>query len=30
MSRIQDLEPKILWEHFADLSQIPRPSKHEE
>lgn len=30
MSRIQDLEPKILWEHFAELSQIPRPSKHEE
>ena len=30
MSSIQDLEPKVLWEHFAELSKIPRPSKHEE
>jgi len=30
MSSIQDLEPKVLWEHFVELSKIPRPSKHEE
>ena len=30
MSSIQYLEPKLLWQHFAELSKIPRPSKHEE
>ncbi len=24
------LEPRSLWEHFAALTQVPRPSKHEE
>ena len=24
------LEPKSLWQHFAAISDIPRPSKHEE
>ncbi|MBU2649862.1 MAG: aminoacyl-histidine dipeptidase [Bacteroidetes bacterium] len=27
---ILDLEPKGLWKNFYDLTQIPRPSKHEE
>ncbi len=27
---IKDLEPKSVWTNFYDLSQIPRPSKHEE
>ncbi len=27
---VRDLEPKKLWNHFADLNEIPRPSKHEE
>lgn len=27
---IRDLEPKSVWHYFADLCQIPRPSKHEE
>ncbi|CAM9622798.1 unnamed protein product [Heterosigma akashiwo] len=27
---LKDLEPKALWGYFEDLSQIPRPSKHEE
>jgi len=27
---IRDLNPKIVWEKFYGLSQIPRPSKHEE
>ncbi|MBU1100394.1 MAG: aminoacyl-histidine dipeptidase [Bacteroidetes bacterium] len=27
---IAGLEPKIMWEKFYDLSQIPRPSKKEE
>jgi dipeptidase D len=26
---ITNLEPKILWKHFYNLTQIPRPSKHE-
>lgn len=30
MSEIRNLEPKALWNHFADLCAIPRPSKHEE
>ncbi len=27
---IKKLEPKILWEIFYELTQIPRPSNHEE
>ncbi|GAB5418824.1 MAG: aminoacyl-histidine dipeptidase [Crocinitomicaceae bacterium] len=27
---VRDLEPKILWNHFADLNAVPRPSKKEE
>lgn len=27
---IAGLEPKVMWEKFYDLSQIPRPSKQEE
>jgi len=27
---IAQLEPQILWSKFYDLTQIPRPSKHEE
>ncbi len=27
---IQDLEPKVVWKNFHALTQIPRPSKHEE
>lgn len=29
MSTIQDLEPRLLWHNFHALTQIPRPSKHE-
>ena len=27
---IQDLEPKVVWNNFYQLTRIPRPSKHEE
>ena len=27
---IRSLEPKLLWNHFADLNAIPRPSKKED
>src|SRR5690606_8934202 len=27
---IRELEPKGLWNHFADLNAVPRPSKKEE
>jgi dipeptidase D len=27
---IRDLEPKAMWNHFADLNAVPRPSKKEE
>ena len=27
---IINLEPKALWENFYVLTQVPRPSKHEE
>ena len=30
MSNILDLEPKSLWHYFHQLTQIPRPSHHEE
>ena len=29
-SAIRDLKPTALWNRFADLNSIPRPSKHEE
>jgi dipeptidase D len=28
-AEIRNLEPKELWEYFYQLTQIPRPSKHE-
>ena len=27
---IRNLEPKVLWNKFADLNEVPRPSKKEE
>lgn len=30
MSTIHDLEPRALWQYFHQLTQIPRPSHHEE
>ncbi|MBQ1904974.1 MAG: cytosol nonspecific dipeptidase, partial [Bacteroidales bacterium] len=30
MSSIKDLEPKVVWNNFYSLTQIPRPSKHEQ
>ncbi len=27
---ISNLEPKNLWKHFYSLTQVPRPSKHED
>lgn len=27
---IKDLEPKLVWKNFYELTRIPRPSKHEE
>lgn len=27
---VRSLEPKALWNHFADLNSVPRPSKKEE
>lgn len=27
---IRNLEPKAMWNHFADLNEVPRPSKKEE
>lgn len=27
---VRNLEPKALWNHFADLNEVPRPSKKEE
>lgn len=27
---VRDLEPKTVWNHFADLNEVPRPSKKEE
>ncbi|TCI95012.1 aminoacyl-histidine dipeptidase [Tenacibaculum sp. M341] len=29
-SEIRNLEPKSVWNHFADLNAVPRPSKKEE
>ena len=30
MSWKEDLRPPAVWEHFYQLTQIPRPSHHEE
>jgi len=30
MSVVENLEPKLLWEQFGEISKIPRCSKHEE
>lgn len=30
MSTIKDLQPKAVWENFYGLTQVPRPSYHEE
>ncbi len=27
---INKLQPEIVWKHFKSLTEIPRPSKHEE
>ncbi len=29
-NEIRNLEPRALWNHFADLNQVPRPSKKEQ
>lgn len=29
MSTITNLEPKLLWNYFHQITQIPRPSKYE-
>ncbi len=29
-TEIRNLEPKALWSYFADLNEVPRPSKQEE
>ena len=29
-SEIRNLEPKAVWNHFADLNAVPRPSKKED
>lgn len=30
MDTIKDLQPKAIWENFYKLTQVPRPSNHEE
>jgi len=30
MSEIKNLDPKAVWENFYQLTQVPRPSKHED
>jgi len=30
MSVLSGLEPKVIWDHFEDICQVPRPSKREE
>ena len=27
---IRDLEPKLIWEQFDDITRVPRPSKREQ
>ena len=29
-NEVRELEPKEVWNHFADLNAVPRPSKKEE
>jgi dipeptidase D len=29
MSELLNLEPKVIWKHFASILNIPRPSDHE-
>ena len=29
-AEVRALEPAIMWNHFADLNAVPRPSKKEE
>lgn len=29
-TEVRNLEPKPVWNHFADLNEVPRPSKKEE
>ena len=29
MTTVRDLDPNSLWNHFADLNAVPRPSKKE-
>lgn len=30
MATLQDLQPKAVWQNFYKLTQVPRPSNHEE
>ena len=30
MSQIRDLQPRLVWEIFDDITRVPRPSKREE
>ena len=30
MSEIRDLQPRLVWELFDDITRVPRPSKREE
>ena len=27
---LEQLQPELVWKHFKALTQIPRPSHHEE
>ena len=27
---LQDVEPQLVWQHFLELTRIPRPSKQEQ
>lgn len=29
-SPLQNLEPRLVWQHFDEILKVPRPSKHEE
>ena len=30
MTVLRDLEPKLVWQYFEEITRVPRPSKHEE
>ncbi|MBS3738497.1 MAG: aminoacyl-histidine dipeptidase [Psychroflexus sp.] len=30
LNMLNDIEPKIVWDHFSQLNAVPRPSKQEE